>query len=154
VTFNNRRQSFTVRAGTAEFEFPYAALERGATRRRRVIRAFVDPELGSEAFTFETDDGAIDAVHLDNVLLWCRDPGAELEATLYRLTQEAADALADSGLSRRAVARRLGTSMSQLSRLLDPTVRAKSMEQMIVLLGVLGREVEILVRRPDEVRTA
>jgi hypothetical protein len=44
--------------------------------------------------------------------------------------------------------------VSQLSRLLDPTVQAKSMEQMIVLLGVLGREVEILVRRPDEVRTA
>jgi len=151
VTFNNRTQSFGVRVGAVDHEFPYAALERSAPRRLRVVRAFVDPELGREAFTFETDDGTTGAVHVDNVLLHCHDPGAEAEATLYRLTLAAGDALAESGLSKRAVARRLGTSMSQLTRLLDATNHAKSVERMMALLRVLGREVDIVVRRPEPV---
>jgi predicted XRE-type DNA-binding protein len=154
VTFNNRKQCFTVRAGAVDYQFPYAALERGPARRRRVVRAFVDPELGSEAFTFETDDGTVDAVHLDNVLLLNHDPRAEFEATLYRLTLAAEEALAESGMSKRSVARRLGASMSQLARLLDATVHAKSIGQMMALLRILGREVEIVVRRLDPARTA
>jgi hypothetical protein len=148
VAFNNRRQSFTVYAGARTFDFPYAALERRPARRLRVVRAFVDPELGSEAFTFETAEGTVGAVHMDNVLLVNHDPRAELEATLYRLTLAAEEALEESGMSKRATARRLGTSMSQLARLLDATVYAKSVEQMMALLRVLGREVEIVVRRP------
>lgn len=151
VSFNNRTQSFRVRVGTADHEFPYAALARGPSRRLRVVRAFVDPELGREAFTFESDDGAMGAIHVDNVLLHVRDPRAEAEAMLYRLTLEAEDALAESGMTKRAVARRLGTSMSQLARLLDATNHAKSVERMIALLRVLGREVDVVVRRPEPV---
>ena len=75
------------------------------------------------------------------------DARAELENTLHELTVAAEDALAGSRLSKRAVARRLGTSMSQLARLLDPTNRTKSVERMMALLRALGRDVEIVVRK-------
>src|SRR5206468_2793192 len=56
VAFDNRRQSFHVTAGTRTYELPYAAIDRRRDRRK-VVRAFPDPQLGREAFTFETDTG-------------------------------------------------------------------------------------------------
>ena len=35
--------------------------------RLKIVRAFADPELGREGFTFETDTGELGAVHFDNV---------------------------------------------------------------------------------------
>jgi len=146
VRFDNRRQSFHVAAGTKTYELPYAAMDR-RRGRLKVVRAFADPELGREAFTFETDTGQVGAVHIDNVLLVAGDPRAERENTLHELTVAAEDALAESRLSKRAVARRLGTSMSQIARLFDATNRTKSVEQMMALLRALGRDVEIVVRK-------
>lgn len=146
VTFDNRRQSFRIAAGARTYELPYAAMDR-RRGRLKVVRAFPDPELGREAFTYETDTGEVGAVHIDNVLLHHGDPGAEHADTLYKLTVEAETALAESRISKRAVARRLGTSMSQLTRLLDATNGTKSVEQMMTLLRALGRDVEIVVRR-------
>jgi hypothetical protein len=41
--------------------------------------------------------------------------------------------------------RRLGTSASQLYRLLDPANHRKSIDQMVALLGVLGGDVKLTV---------
>ena len=146
VRFDNRRQCFHVAAGTKVYELPYAAMDR-ARRRLKVTRAAPDPEMGREGFTFETGAGVIGAVHLDDVLLHAGDPRAERENTLYKLTVAAEEALAESGASKRALARRLRTSMSQLARLLDATNRTKSVEQMMTLLRALGRDVEVVVRK-------
>jgi len=48
-------------------------------------------------------------------------------------------------LARREIIRRLGTSPSQLYRLLDPTNDRKSLDQMLRLLTVLSRDVELVV---------
>jgi len=146
VRFDNRRQAFHVVVGTKTYELPYAAMDR--TRGRlRVVRAFVDPEIGRQGFAFELDDGEIGGVHVDDVLLVGGDPGAMRKNTLYRLTIAAEDALAESGVSKRSLARRLGTSMSQLARLLDATNYTKSVERMMDLLRALGRDVEVVVRK-------
>ena len=153
VAFDNRRQSFRIVAGKRTYELPYAALfpRRG---RLKLVRAFPDPELGREAFTFETATGEVGAVHMDNVLLHNGDARAEHANTLYRLTLEAESALAESGISKRSLSRRLGTSMSQLARLFDATNSTKSAEQMMALLRALGRDVEIVVRRRTPVTAA
>ena len=146
VSFDNRKQAFTVVAGGRTYEFPYAAMH-PARGRLKVVRAGPDDEQGREAFTFETDVDEDGAVHMDNVLLHHGDPRAERLDTLYKLTLEAEAALAETRISKRALARLLGTSMSQLGRLLDATNSTKSVEQMMALLRALGREVEIVVRR-------
>jgi hypothetical protein len=48
-------------------------------------------------------------------------------------------------VSKRELARRLRTSPSQLYRLLDPTNSAKSVGQMLALLHLVGREVDVVV---------
>jgi hypothetical protein len=128
------------------FDFPYAKVESRPTPDDRIKEIFPDPECGYEAFTFRLESGAEDTVHLDAVLEYNHDPAVLNELLLYRLTIEAEAALNRSGLSKREVIRRLGTSASQLYRLLDATNYSKSVDQMLLLLWTLGKEVEVIVR--------
>jgi hypothetical protein len=90
-------------------------------------------------------------VHLDVVLEYNQDPALLNDLLLYRLTAQAREAVEGSGLSKREMIRRLGTSASQFYRLLDPTYYGKSMGQMLALLRILGKEVDLVVRpRPEE----
>ena len=107
---------------------------------------YVDPELGREGFTYRLASGAEGSVHLDSVLEYNEDPSYMAELTLYRLTLEAKKRFESSGLSAREVARLLGTSPTQLYRLLDPTNYGKSLKQLVALLYLLGAEVELEVK--------
>lgn len=68
------------------------------------------------------------------------------ELLLHNLTVEALKAIEESKLSRRELIRRLGTSPSQFYRHLDRTCYGKSVGQMVALLHLLGRKVELVVR--------
>jgi len=59
---------------------------------------------------------------------------------------EAPKRVARSPLSKREMIRRLGTSATQLYRLLDQTNYRKSVDQLLLLLRVLDCEVDLVVR--------
>lgn len=107
---------------------------------------YVDPELGRGGFTYQLSSGAEGSVHIDSVLEYNEDPSYMAELTMYRLTQEARSRFEASERSARDVSRWLGTSPTQLYRLLDPTNYAKSLRQLISLLYLLGAEVEVEVK--------
>ncbi len=83
---------------------------------------------------------------IDAVLEYNEDPSYMADLTLYRLTQEARSRLDSSGLSMREVARSLGTSPTQLYRLIDPTNYTKSLRQLMALLYLLGCNVDVAIR--------
>ncbi len=85
-------------------------------------------------------------MHVEQVLDYNRDPAYLRHQLLYRLTLEADRALQSGGISKREIARRLDTSPAQLYRLLDTTNYRKSVDQLLRLLQVLDREVELTVR--------
>jgi hypothetical protein len=85
-------------------------------------------------------------VHLDAVLEYHQDPAYWNEVLVHRLTVETRKALEQSDLAKREVVRRLGTSPSQLYRLLDPSRTGKSAGQLLAILHLLGREVDVVVR--------
>jgi hypothetical protein len=87
--------------------------------------------------------GAEGSVHLDTVLEYNRDPAYLADLALYELSVQARTRFESSGLSARKVARRLGTSPTQLYRLLDPTT--KSLRQLFALLSLLGVDVDVTV---------
>jgi predicted XRE-type DNA-binding protein len=62
------------------------------------------------------------------------------------LIDEAQERLEQSPLSRREIIRRLGTSPAQFYRLLDSTNDRKSVDKMLMLLHVLGCEIDVMVR--------
>jgi hypothetical protein len=145
VEANNRRKAFRLVTTAGAYDFPYAKLEARPTAADRVVEVFPDPEAGYEAFTFRLASGAEDSVHLDAVLEYHNDPTILNQLLLHRLTVEAGKALVESGLSKRELIRRLRTSAAQLYRLLDPTYYDKSIDQMLSLLRVLGRDVDLVI---------
>lgn len=145
VTANNRKKAFEVETAAEVYAFPYALLRIQPDAGNRVEDAFPDPDLGSEGFTYRLADGREDTVHLDAILEYNRDPDYLKDLLLHRLTLEAQKAVDSTDLSKREIIRTLGTSASQFYRLLDPTNRKKSVGQMLALLHLLGREVDVVI---------
>jgi DNA-binding Xre family transcriptional regulator len=65
---------------------------------------------------------------------------------LYDLSVEAQEHLKSSGLSKRELIRRLGTSPAQLYRLLDQTNYSKTVDSMLALLRALDCNIEVVVK--------
>ena len=145
VKANNRKRVFEVLTEKGEYSFPFAKLVTQPTRTDRVEAVCPDPEAGHEAFTYRLESGVEDTVHLDVVLEYNQDPALLNELLLYRLTVVACEAVRETGLSKREMIRRLGTSPSQFYRLLDPTYYGKSVGQMVALLNILGKDVDFTV---------
>ena len=64
---------------------------------------------------------------------------------MHRLTILANKLINKSGISKREICRRMGTSMSQLSRILDTANYSKTFDQLIKLFTIMGTEVKIQV---------
>lgn len=146
VGVNNRKRQFEVETRSSILVLPFSHTDPSPSSKNPVKEVFVDPELGREAFTYLLESGAEGTVHIDSVLKYNEDPRYMAELVLYQLTTKVRRKFEASPLSAREVARRLGTSPTQLYRLLDPTNYSKSMQQLLSLLYVLGFEVEVDVR--------
>lgn len=146
VNINNRKAQLelTTRSGRT-LPIPYAKLAPRPTRTNRIREAYVDKELGNEAVTYVLESGAEGAVHVDHALEYNQDPSYLAELVIHKLTVEAQRRVDRSGLSRRELARRLGTSVAQLYRLLDPANTKKGLAQLLALLHVLDCEVRFVV---------
>lgn len=145
VTVNRRRRAFLVRLGRTVHPFPFARCVPPPSAADPVASVAVDPELAREAFTYVLRSGAEGSVHAEQVLDYNQDPSYLRDLLVYRLTLEANARLAASGLGRREIIRRLGTSASQFYRLVDPSNTTKSVDQVLRLLSVLDCEVEFVV---------
>lgn len=146
VRFNNKRKSFEANASGKKYVFPYVKARPSPTSDNPVMRVYVDKELGGEGFTYELQSGDTGTVHVEQVLEYNRDPNYLRDLMLYKLTLEAQRRIADSPLSKREIIRRLGTSATQLYRLLDQTNYKKSLDQLVSLLQLLECEVDLVIR--------
>jgi len=147
VFANNRKKAFELDVDRKHLIFPYAQLRLKPDTNNRVADVKIDPELGNEAFTYTLENGDGDSIHGDQVLEYNKDPNYLRDMLLYKLTLEAQKRLRTSNLSYREIVRRLGTSASQLYRLLDQTNYKKSIDQMLSLLTVLNCDVDLVVKQ-------
>ena len=146
VRFNNKRKTFEVKMTGKTYAFPYVKARPTPTSEDQVTGAYVDKELGNEGFGYELQSGKTGTVHVEQVLEYNRDPNYLRDLMLYKLTLEAQRRVAGSPLSKREIVRRLGTSATQLYRLLDQTNYKKSVDQLVSLLQLLECEVDLVVR--------
>lgn len=147
VVANNKKRAFEVYTRNQHYDFPYAVAELPPRPRDPIERLYIDDEVAREGFAYVLKSGREGHVLWDHVLEQNRDPAYITDILVYLLTCEAVKRMALSKLSKREVMRRLGTSASQLYRLLDPTNYRKSLGQVIQLLGVLGYTVKLTVQR-------
>jgi hypothetical protein len=146
VKHNNKKKVFEIKTSTKVFAIPYTKTDPQPTPADPVKRLFVDEELGREGFTYALASGRTGTIHIEQVLEYNRDPNYLRDLLLYQLTLEAQKRIAESPLSKREIIRRLGTSATQLYRLLDQTNYRKSVDQIISLLQVLECDVDLVVR--------
>jgi len=146
VKANNRRRAFEVTAAKNRLVFPFAQLAVQPTADDPIATVYVDRELGSEGFTYPLKSGREGTVHVEDVLEYNQDPDHLRDLLLYRLTLEAQERIAATRLAKREIIRRLGTSPTQLYRILDQTNYRKSVDQLLRLLQVLDCDVQFVVR--------
>jgi len=144
--FNNRKKTFEVTTSLETLMFPYAKADPPPAAGDQVTEVRIDEELAREAFVFTLASGRETTVHLEQVLEYNQDPTYLRDLLLYKLTLEAQRRVSATALSKREIIRRLGTSATQLYRLLDQTNYRKSVDQVLHLLHVLECEVDVVVR--------
>jgi hypothetical protein len=145
VTDRTREKALEINTAGKSYTFPYAKLRVVPSASDPITEIYPDPELGNEAFTYRLRSGAEDTVHFDAVLDVNSDPDYLQGLLFHQLTIEAIKGLEESRLGKRQAARQLGTSASQLYRLLDPNNTSKSLGQLLALLDLVGRKVDVLV---------
>jgi hypothetical protein len=146
VAVNHRKAQLELTVASGRIlPVPYAKLVPRPTSRNRVCEVYVDKELGREAVTYVLEAGQEGSVHVDHALEYNEDPTYLGELLAHKLTVEARRRVERSGLSRRELARRLGTSVPQLYRLLDPTNTKKGIGQLVALLHLLDCDVDLVV---------
>jgi len=146
VTSDNKKREFQVKTRRGIYSFPYSRLDLKPSRDNPVTEVFPDRELGNEGFTYRLLSGDENTIHMDAVLEVNEDSAYLADALLYKLTVEARRRADKSPAGHRELARRLGTSTSQLYRLLDTTNYHKSVRQMIELLYALDCEVDFVFK--------
>lgn len=143
---SRKRQLELVTRSGAVYPMPFVKLVPRPTVANPITDLYVDPELGNEAVTYRLASGREGTVHIDHALDYNRDPAYLAEIALHELTVQARSRVKSAGLSVREVARRLGTSVPQLYRLLDTANYSKGFVQMHSLLNVLDCDLRISVR--------
>jgi hypothetical protein len=154
ATHNNHQKVFEVRTSSKTLPFPYGKADPQPSGADPIVRVMVDRELGREGFTYTLRSGREGTVHIEQVLEYNQDPAYLRDALLYKLTLEAQKRVEASRLSKRAMARRLGTSATQLYRLLDQKNYRKSVDQVLSLLHILDCDVDLVVRAKTSGRRA
>jgi predicted XRE-type DNA-binding protein len=146
VSVDRRKKAFILEAAGHAYEYPFAKARPRPTPSNPVAWARVDPEIAREGFSYGLASGREGTIHVEQVLEYNQDPGTLRNLLLYKLTLTAQKRIEVSPLSKRAIARRLGTSSAQLYRLLDQTNHRKSIDRLLALLQVLDCEVDLVVR--------
>jgi len=146
IILNNRKRAFELRTWNRKLLFPYSKANPAPAADDPAVEVRIDEDLGREAFSYKLASGSEGSVHIEQVLEYNKDPSYMRNLLLYKLTIEAQNRIEHSGLSKREIIRRLGTSPAQLYRLLDSTNYRKSVDKLLLLLRILDCEVELVVR--------
>ena len=146
VKSNNRKKFFEVKISTKTYSFPYVKAKPAPTADDPIARVTVDKELGGEGLSYDLASGKTGTVHIEQILEYNQDPIYMRDLLLYKVTLEAQRRIAESPLAKREIIRRLGTSPTQLYRLLHQTNYEKSVDQLVSLLQVLDCDVDVVVR--------
>lgn len=87
VTANDRHHEFSVvtRSGVT-YAFPYEKADPFPGPKDRIVKVFVDKELGDEAFTYVLESGREGSVHIDHVLEYNEDPDYLAQLQAYKLS--------------------------------------------------------------------
>ena len=126
------------------YDVPFARMQPRPTRANPIVEIGWDPDIGRHGPAYELKSGEQGAVLWDHALSVNEDPDYRARICEHRLRAELQKMLqqAAAGKSVRKLAEELGTSTSQVVRLLDPN-RGGSLDALARALFKLGVTLEI-----------
>lgn len=137
VAFDNKKRVFILEYTSGlKVDCPYSCLG----IKGKIIEAGSDVEVGHHSFYFVTENGKKDFVPYDQPLHIVQNPEYVKHQTLYEVTKQLNGLIEKAKVPKRELARRLGTSLSQLARLLDATNYKKELSRLIELAVMLNYE--------------
>jgi hypothetical protein len=126
------------------YDVPFVRMQPRPTRSNPIVEIGWEPDVGRHGPAYELKDGQKGAVLWDHALSVNDDPDYRARVQEHRLRAELQGMLreAASGKSVRQLAKQLGTSTSQVVRLLDPD-RGGSLDSLARALFKLGVDLEV-----------
>jgi len=146
VSANNRKKVFEIITTRGRFELPYSQVEPTPSAKNPIRDVYPDPELAYDGFTYFLESGEEGAVVMDQVLEYNKDPDYVRKMLLLELTVKAQERIKESGISKREIIRRMGTTPTQFYRLVDHSNMSKTIDQMVKLLSALNCHVNLVVK--------
>ncbi|MBI3535811.1 MAG: hypothetical protein HY072_10055 [Deltaproteobacteria bacterium] len=135
--FDNKKRVFHLEYTSGlKLDCPYFAL----TIKGKVLQSGPDVETGGHSFYFISENRKKDYVPFDQPLHIAQNPAYVKEQTLYQMTKWINEFIKCESISKRELARRLNTSLSQLARLLDTTNYKKELSRLIEIAATMNYE--------------
>lgn len=103
----------------------------------------VDRETGGRSLEMEFVDGTFDYMPYDQPLAITQDPEFLLQNHIENVIAQINEEMAKKKISKKYLARQLGTSDNQIQRLLNPSILNKNLIQLYKLASLLGLQFEI-----------
>ena len=147
VYANHRARMLIVQLNNCKLRYPFALLDPQPSVYDRFDRWYTDEAQEQSRIWYVLHSGKKGVLTVEQVLEFYREPSDLKQRMLSELTLAALEEIKNTGFSQRQILKRLRTSPSQLSRILDPSNERKSVDGILALLEVLGCKVDVRVRR-------
>lgn len=141
VTYNNRKKEIGIEYQRGKsVVLHYSQL---GIKNQQLVRAGVDPESNGIAFFYETASGEKEFVPYDVPLILDNDADYLFQTEIEELIADIKRKMQEKGVSKKYLARSLGTSDMQIERLLNPDNPNKNFLQLNKIAKILGLSLKI-----------
>ena len=111
--------------------------------RKNIRSVWVDKETGNKSVGIEFLDGDVDYMPYDQPLYIVKDPEYLLQNHVENVIAQINEIISRKQVSRKYLARQLGTSDNQVQKLLNPKILNKNLTQLYKLGSLLGLEFKL-----------
>ena len=144
IEFNNRKKEFDVFYKSGQkvtLHFGQLGIQ------SNLLAAGVDPESKGIAFFYKTETGAEDFVPYDIPLILAKDPDYLFQIEVEELTADIKKKMESKGITKKFLARSLGTSDIQIQRLLNADNPNKNFLQLNKIAHILGLNLSLKLQK-------
>lgn len=142
ANFSNRKKEIGVTYTTGkEAVVHYGSL--GISRNIKEV--WIDQETKGATLGLRFEDGTADYMPCDQPLFLTQDPEYMLQSHIENIVARINGELSRKKVSKKHLARELGTSDNQIQRLLNPAILNKNLKQLYRVASLLGLRFEMFV---------
>ena len=140
VNFNNKTKEISLKyIGNKEVTLHYSDLG----FKKLIDKAWVDKDTRGASVGFLFRDGSEEFMPYDQPLFLKNDPEYLLQTHIEQLIFEINQRISEKKISKKYLARKLGTSDNQVQRILDTSILNKNLKQLYTLAALIDLDISL-----------